>query len=360
MSAAQQAAPSRSLVDLRGVGKQVAKSAGGATVAQFFEANRSAIEAVLPKHMTADRMLKIALRALRTTPKLMQCTVDSLFGAVVTAAQLGLEPNTPQGHLYFIPFENRRKGVTEVQVITGYKGLVDLARRSGEIVSISSRVVYAGDEFEIEYGTEERIRHVPNLQGDAGPVIGFYAVAKLKDGGTQFEFMSLSQVERIRNDSQGYKTALRYGKTDSVWHLHMEQMGRKTLIRRLSNYLPMSIELAGALDLDARAERGEVQGLGAVLDGVDYTELPQADTGGEGEAEGSGGHAALEAPMPEGMQPQIVPRDIAELTRVAAEQPAPAHAVRKVQAAERAERPEPLPAEAGPDDDGQGGFGGLE
>lgn len=263
--------------DLRGVGKQVAKQAGGATVAAFFEQNRSAIAAVLPKHITADRMLKIALRALRTTPKLMGCTVDSLFGAVVTCAQLGLEPNTLQGHIYLIPFENKKKGVTEVQVITGYKGLVDLARRSGDIVSISSRVVHVGDAFEIEYGTEERIKHTPKLDGDAGPIVGFYAVAKLKDGGTQFEFMSLAQVEKIRNDSQGYKTALRLNRADSVWHLHFEQMGRKTLIRRLCNYLPMSIELAGAVDLDDRNARGEAQHLGMVLAGVEYTELPPDD-----------------------------------------------------------------------------------
>ncbi|GAC1601556.1 MAG: hypothetical protein NVS3B2_04540 [Ramlibacter sp.] len=286
MSTTTQDAPARSITDLRGVGKQVAREAGGSTIAAFFEANRGAIEAVLPKHITPDRMLKIALRALRTTPKLMLCTVDSLFGAVITAAQLGLEPNTPQGHLYFIPFENRKKGTHEVQVITGYKGLVDLARRSGEIVSISSRVVYQGDLFELEYGTEERIKHVPKLDGAAGAVLGIYAVAKLQGGGTQFEFMTLPQIERIRNESQGYKTAQRYGRADSVWHLHFEQMGRKTLIRRLCNYLPMSIELAGALDLDDRAERGELQHMNKVLDGVDYTELAEQQQDSEDQDEG--------------------------------------------------------------------------
>lgn len=250
----------RQNVDLRGVGKQVARNAGGATVAAFFEANRGAIASVLPVHMGPDRMLKIALRCLRTSPKLMDCTVDSLFGAVVTCAQLGLEPNTPQGHVYLIPFENRKKQTTEVQVIVGYKGLVDLARRSGEIESISARVVCRNDTFEVDYGTDDRIVHKPQIEGERGGVIGFYAVARLKGGGVQFEFMSKREVDAVMRATQSKGN---YG----PWRDHYEEMGRKTLIRRLSKYLPMSIELANASALDDRAEVGKPQGLASVLEG---------------------------------------------------------------------------------------------
>lgn len=282
--------------DLKKKGALVAREAGGTTVSDFFEAHKSSIQAVLPKHMTPDRMLSIALKALRTTPKLMDCSINSLFGAVVTCSQLGLEPNTPQGHIYLIPFENKRKQISEVQVIVGYKGLVDLARRSGEIVSISSHAVFRSDIFSVNFGTEESIEHRPKLDGERGDIIGFYAVAKLKDGGTQFEFMSASDVNKIRDNSQGYKTAMRYDKKDTPWITSYEQMGRKTVIRRLCNYLPMSIELATATALETRAERNEGQDLENVLDGnfsvmpddappLDYDpstgEVIEGDTGGQ-------------------------------------------------------------------------------
>jgi recombination protein RecT len=199
----------------------------------------------------------------------------------VTCAQLGLEPNTPQGHIYLIPFENKRKGTTEVQVIVGYKGLIDLARRSGEIVSISSHAVRSHDRFDVDFGTEESIVHKPKLDGDRGEIIGFYAVAKLQGGGTQFEYMTLGEVERIRDGSQGYSTAKRFAKDmgviNSPWATNFEEMGRKTAIRRLCKYLPMSVELAGAVALDGRADRGESQGLDGVLDG----EFSVIETGGE-------------------------------------------------------------------------------
>lgn len=260
------------IAEIKKAGGLVAKDAGGTLVSDFFEANKDAIKAVLPKHMTADRMTKIALRCLRTTPKLMQCTISSLFGAVITCAQLGLEPNTPQGHIYLIPFENKKKGIMEVQIVVGYKGLIDLARRSGQIVSISSHPVFENDPFEVSFGTDESIMHKPRLDGDRGKIVGFYAVAKLKDGGTQLEFMPASDVNAIRDGSQGYRTAVRFAKPgqslNTPWATNYEEMGRKTVIRRLCKYLPMSIELANAAALDERADRNETQGLGAVIDGA--------------------------------------------------------------------------------------------
>ena len=99
------------LAEIKKAGNLVAKDAGGTMVSDFFEANKDAIRAVLPQHMTPDRMLKIALRALRTTPKLAAASLSSLLGSVVTCAQLGLEPNTPLGHAYLLPFEREQKQV---------------------------------------------------------------------------------------------------------------------------------------------------------------------------------------------------------------------------------------------------------
>lgn len=264
------------LATLRQTSKMVAKDAGMGNVKQFFESQKSTLAAVLPRHVSPDRMLKIALGALRTTPKLMGCTVETLMGAVVQCSQLGLEPNTPLGHAYLIPFENRSKGVTEVQIVLGYKGLIDLARRSGQIVSIAAHEVCEKDHFDYAYGLDERLEHRPAM-GERGDIIAFYAVAKLVGGGHAFEVMSNQQVEEIRNESQGWKTAKKYGKTDSTpWGGHYAEMGRKTVLRRLVKYLPVSIELASAAAIDDIAHRGASQALDTVLDG-DYITPSETD-----------------------------------------------------------------------------------
>jgi recombination protein RecT len=254
---------------LKQTSKMVASDAGMGNVKQFFESQKATLAAVLPRHVSADRMLKIALGALRTTPKLMGCTVETLMGAVVQCSQLGLEPNTPLGHAYLIPFENRQKGVTEVQIVLGYKGLIDLARRSGQIVSIAAHEVCKNDHFDYAYGLDERLEHRPAM-GERGPITAFYAVAKLVGGGHAFEVMSVDQVTEIRNESQGWKTAVRFKKeASSPWGAHFAEMGRKTVLRRLVKYLPVSIELASAAAMDDLAHRGGSQALDTVLDG-DY------------------------------------------------------------------------------------------
>jgi recombination protein RecT len=256
-------------------------------VKKFFETQRGTLAAVLPRHVSADRMLKIALGALRTTPKLMNCTIESLMGAVVQCSQLGLEPNTPLGHAYLIPFDkNKKEGnqwvydKTEVQIVIGYKGLIDLARRSGQVVSIAAHEVCEKDEFEYSYGLDETLTHKPAL-GDRGNIIAFYAVAKLVGGGHAFEVMSHQQVIDIRDESQGWKMAVRNKKTDSnPWGGHFAEMGRKTALRRLFKYLPVSIEVAQASALDELGSRGHSQALDNVLDGDYVTPTAEPDDDG--------------------------------------------------------------------------------
>ncbi len=268
------------IADLKRTGKLVAREAGIGNVKKFFEAQRSTLAAVLPKHVSADRMLKIALGALRTTPKLLNATTETLMGAVVQCSQLGLEPNTPLGHAYLIPFDNRRKNVTEVQIVLGYKGLIDLARRSGQVVSIAAHEVCERDEFDYAYGLDERLVHRPAL-GERGRVIAFYAVAKLKDGGHAFEVMSRQQIEEIRDASQNYKFAK--DKASTVWGQHFVEMGRKTVLRRLFKYLPVSIEMASAAALDDMSARGVSQNLDInTLDG-EFTVIPDGGFGGDDE-----------------------------------------------------------------------------
>lgn len=267
--------PNTNISDLKAKSKLPAKQAGGGSVAAFFEANKASIKAVLPAHINPERMLKISLGAIRTTPKLMECTIESLFGAVVQCAQLGLEPNTAMGHAYLLPFNNRKANRTDVQLIVGYKGMLDLARRSGQIVSISAHEVCESDHFEYQYGLDECLNHRPALSG-RGDVIAFYAVAQLKGGGHVFEVMSREQVEEIRNASQNYKFAK--DKSSTVWGQHFAEMGRKTVTRRLFKWLPCSLEMATAMLLDEKAERGESQSMADALN-ADYivTDISYAD-----------------------------------------------------------------------------------
>ncbi|EEE09233.1 recombinase RecT [Burkholderia multivorans] len=261
------------IAKLKQTSKMVARDAGIGSVKTFFESQKATLAAVLPRHVSPDRMLKIALGALRTTPKLMECTVESLMGAVVQCSQLGLEPNTPLGHAYLIPFEKKKKvggeWVTEkveTQIVIGYKGLIDLARRSGQVVSIAAHAVHEHDHFDYAFGLDEKLEHKPAMSA-RGRVIAFYAVAKLVGGGHAFEVMSAEQVNEIRDASQNYKFARDKSKT--VWGQHYEEMGRKTVLRRLFKYLPVSIELASAAALDDVGASGRSQALDTVLDG-DY------------------------------------------------------------------------------------------
>lgn len=229
-------------------------------IAHLLEQRKSEISKMLPKHLTADRLLKVAQIAATTTPGLLECEIPTLVSAIGQCAQMGLEPNTVLGHAYLVPFNTKRKDgdgrerwVKSVQVIVGYKGLIDLARRSGQIVSIAAHEVCEKDHFDLVYGLEEKLEHRPAM-GDRGLIIGFYAVAKLVGGGYAFEFMSRHEVDSIKEASQSKG---KYG----PWKDHYTEMGRKTVIRRLSKYLPLSIEFQTATALDEMADRGQDQHL---------------------------------------------------------------------------------------------------
>lgn len=207
------------------------------------EAFKKQISLALPRHMSADRMLRIALTELRRTPALLSCNRESLLGAIVQCSQLGLEPGNNLGHAYLIPYGK------ECTLIIGYKGLIDLARRSGQIISISAREVRANDKFKIKYGLHEVLEHEPNFE-DRGELKGFYAIAQLKDGGHQFEYMPLIEINKIRDTSKSSKSSM------SPWGSYYEEMAKKTVIRRLFKYLPVSIEIQQAVALDEQADAG--------------------------------------------------------------------------------------------------------
>lgn len=227
------------------------------------------LKAALPRHMTAERMARIATTEMRKVPKLGQCDPMSFLGAVIQCAQLGLEPGNALGHAYILPFDKREKVNgqwktvrTEAQVIIGYRGMIDLARRSGQIVSIDARAVYEGDKFECLLGLDAKIEHVPDWQNpnraDPSKLRFVYAVAKLKDGGVQFDVMSRAEVEGIRGRSKSAD--------NGPWVTDFAAMAVKTVVRRLFKFLPVSIEMQRAVGLDELAEAGVSQQNAAVID----------------------------------------------------------------------------------------------
>ena len=154
----------------------------------------------LPKHLTPERMARIAMTELRKTPKLQECDPLSFIAAIMQASQLGLEPGI-LGSCYLIPFNNNQTGKVECTFMPGYRGFLDLARRSGQIVSLVARAVYSNDEFSYEFGLKENLIHKPAMN-DRGELVAVYAVALLKDGGHQFDVMSKKDVDIIKNQSK--------------------------------------------------------------------------------------------------------------------------------------------------------------
>jgi recombination protein RecT len=213
--------------------KEAAPPSPAQTIAAYLKKMGPEIEKALPKHMDADRMARIALTTIRTNPKLLECSVPSLLGAVMQAAQLGLEPGLI-GHCYLVPFKNGKTGQTDVQFIIGYKGMIDLARRSGNIESIYAHAVYSNDTFEYEYGLHPKLVHKPAMT-ERGEFIGAYAVAHFKDGGYQFEFMPKEEIEKRRKRSKAANAG--------PWVTDYEEMAKKTVIRHMWKYLPISIEI---------------------------------------------------------------------------------------------------------------------
>ena len=205
------------------------------------------IAAALPKHMTPERMARIAFSAMQRQPLLLECTPQSLALCVITASELGLEPNMI-GHAYLVPYRNNKTGKTDAQLILGYKGLIDLARRSGALSTISVACVHERDKFEYELGLEPRLKHRPYMDGDRGNVTLVYAVARLKDGGYQFEVMSRAEIEQVRKKSKAGSSG--------PWVEHWDEMAKKTVLRRLCKLLPSSIELVRAVAMDEATDAG--------------------------------------------------------------------------------------------------------
>jgi len=213
-------------------------------VAEILHASRDKILAALPSHVSADRMIRLFLSEIRKTPKLLDCTPESLFAAIGEAAQLGLETDGVLGHAYLIPYKNQAK------LIAGFKGLLDLARRRDQII-IKTRCVYAQDDFSYAEGDDDHIRHRPYQGGDYDTsdkaITHVYLIARDKEGSVLCRNVwTKAQVEAHKEKySQGWQRAESYKRFDSPWHTNWPAMARKTLARDsiARGELPVSAEI---------------------------------------------------------------------------------------------------------------------
>ena len=208
---------------------------------------KTEIEKALPRHINADRMLRIALTECRKNPELLDCDRASFLGAIIQSSQLGLEPGSALGHSYLIPFNNSKRGIREVQLIVGYRGMIDLISRADNAPTLVPRAVYEGDEFSYELGLSPILTHRPAKDRDPkAKLTHVYVVAEFKDGRKVFDVMSRADIDKIRKNTH-------------VWRDYYEEMAKKTVIRHLFKYLPTSVELQRAISLDEQADSGESQ-----------------------------------------------------------------------------------------------------
>jgi len=215
------------------------------TIIDLVQSSKNQFANALPKHINTDRFVRIAITTIRLNPKLAQCSQESLLGALMVSAQLGLEPGT-LGQCYLIPFENKKLGKVECQFQIGYKGLIELLRRSGQLSDIYSYAVYENDDFEITYGLSRDLKHKPNFS-DRGEIIGFYAVAILKDGAKAFEYMTKEEI--IKHEEKYRKGSYK----NDVWNKNFEEMAQKTVVKKLLKWLPVSVEFLENIEKDDKS-----------------------------------------------------------------------------------------------------------
>lgn len=231
----------KNLIQKQG-GQMSAAKAEKKTMQAYIKAMEPAIKKALPSVITPERFTRMVLSALSSTPKLAECSPQSFLAAMMTAAQLGVEPNTALGQAYLLPYRNH--GQMECQFQLGYKGLIDLAYRSGEVSVIQAHTVYENDVFEYELGMDPKLRHVP-AKADRVEAVAYYAMFKTKDGGYGFEVMSVDDVQR---HAQRYSKS--YGSGSSPWRSNFDEMAKKTVLKRALKYAPLKSDFVRGVAQD--------------------------------------------------------------------------------------------------------------
>lgn len=225
----------------------VKKEEKKATIGDLIYSFKDKFASALPSVITPERFARICANAVASNPQLAKCSQTSLIGALLCSAQAGLEPNTSLGQAYIIPYGDK------AQFQISYKGLIELAHRSGQLKDISAHIVYENDTFEYELGLEPKLKHIPAMT-DRGEAIGAYAVYHLVSGGYGFEFMSVEDINRHRKLYSKVKG-------QSPWDTAWDEMAKKTCLKKALKYAPMASDFVRATaqdehttDVDLKAE----------------------------------------------------------------------------------------------------------
>jgi recombination protein RecT len=215
--------------------------------------------AILPRSITVGELFQLGLVAMGRDSKLLACTPQSIIRSLIVAGRLGLDPTGIGGQAWIVPFKQT------ATLLVGYKGLLDLARRTGIVVGVEAHVVHERDVFQFRYGSDPDVRHEPVLTGETGPMLGAYAILRLRgDAVPMMEYMTKAEIDKIRDRSKTGK--------EGPWQTDYEQMARKTTLRRILNYAPSSTELRLAM---AAEDRFEEQGSNTDLS--DLVPMPVLD-----------------------------------------------------------------------------------
>lgn len=234
-------------------------------VSHMLERYKSQIVAALPKHLTPERMIRVALTSISTTPLLQKCDAGTLCGAVVQASILGLEPNSALGECFLVPYWNTKANRYEAQLQVGYKGHCKLARNSGEIGMINAQAVRANDEFDFQMGDVQTLRHKWPKTGSRGDLLGYWAGYRTKAGEFSFEYWPMDDIYEHRDHySKGAfvtergKKVLENGKPilQGPWKDSPDWMCKKTVLIQALKLAPKSVQMQRAIDLDERADMG--------------------------------------------------------------------------------------------------------
>ena len=202
------------------------------------DAMREQFAKALPSLLPPDRFIRVALTAMNKTPKLTKCTHESFFNSLLTLAQLGIEPDGRRAHL--IPYENRKAGTVECQLIVDYKGIVELIMRTGLAARIHADVVCENDVFEYDMGAVTK--HKIDFRKPRGEMYAAWAMVEMRDGSRAVAVMSREEIEKIRSRSRAGQ--------NGPWVTDYNEMAKKTVFRRLSKMVPWAAEIRDAIEAD--------------------------------------------------------------------------------------------------------------
>jgi recombination protein RecT len=275
-----------------GSGAEVA-TRQGPTLQQRIERMAPELQRAMPRGAEAQQLVRDMLTVVRMTPKLAECHPDTVLGGLMTIAQLGLRPGV-LGHAWLLPLWSGRNSRFEAQLIIGYQGMVELAYRTGQIKSLTAHTVYENDEFQVSYGIDDTIVHRPQLNGDRGKPIAYYAVAKFYpprpgvDSGHAFYVMTQQEMEDHRDKFAMAKNK-RTQEISGPWRDHFEAMALKTVVRMLAKWMPKSTEFATGISadetvrVDSSADTDPAVASRAIEAGSDYS-VAEEPTDEQGES----------------------------------------------------------------------------